>query len=135
VEVAVHLVAPADGADAREEPHPVLNEDEDEESNQQGKSSREGVLAYDGFEQITQGLEHGFENGLALGRENLWLADRVQDETDEQGRDRPAGGHAVGNGPAVAEIRKLGGCRGYSFSARKGRKTEDGKEAEEFGDA
>src|SRR6478736_3434906 len=85
----------ADRADTRQQAHPVLNKDEDEEGDEQREGDRESFFAHDRLEQVAQRLEDGFEDRLALGRHDLRLAHREDDQRDNESGDGPTSGHTI----------------------------------------
>lgn len=48
---------PPHGPNTGNETHPIMEKDEDEKSDQNGKRQGEGFLAHDGFEQVAQGFD------------------------------------------------------------------------------
>ena len=128
-------MAQADGADPGQQPHPVLNQNEQEQGDEQGEGGGKGFLANDRLKEIAQSFDERLEDRLAFGREDLGFADHPEDDADQDDRDRPAGRHAVGNGPAMAEIDQFGGGRRHAatFAPEGGDgKGETGKGDNEF---
>jgi hypothetical protein len=67
-----------------------VDENEDEETEENGKGARHGLLAHDRLEHLFQGADEAFEDRLATARDDLRRANRQTDADDQQGRDQEA---------------------------------------------
>src|SRR5208283_1473604 len=103
-----------------EQAAPVVNEDEDEETDEQRKRDRHGLRADDGRKDLAETFDQRFQDGLTAGRDNLRPADEPPDEENQEQGDQPARRHGVGyrKGAEIKQrLRLLGdatfGSKGY----------------------
>jgi hypothetical protein len=99
----------ADGADSREQSHPVGADDEDENGAEKPEGIAGQLGTHDGGEEILEPFDHGFQQVLESGRHQADLAGgELRDEDDHCG-DQPHGDHRVGDleKPQIQQNRRI----------------------------
>ena len=96
-EAVRRLVAPADGADSRDQPHPVGGENEDEDRAEEPERPLHEMLADDAFEQTVETLDQPLEKVLRPAGHLRHPARRDLSEDDEADGDEPRDHHRVGD--------------------------------------
>lgn len=96
------FLAPADGADAREEGKPVGEEDEEEDGAEEGEGAGRHVAADNAFNGGVKGLDDGLEEVLAWAGDELHLAGggsgEPEDNSDDDGGYENGVGYPIGKG-------------------------------------
>ena len=123
------------GADAGKQTAPVLDQDEGEQRDEEGKGVLRDLFPDDGRGQIEDALHQVFHHGLPAGRDELRFFDGETNDDDEHRGDDPAGHHAVGHRQRADLKQRLGGrshAMRLSGKGREGGGDKNGGQSEFF---
>ncbi len=117
-EAVLGLVAPAHGADARDQADPVTEHDEDEDGGEEPEGLLHQFTANDAFKEIAKAFDHELPEVLSAIGDILHVAGGDLGKNDQAQGDDPAHDHGVGNGKArdVGDLDGFGGKRMSSMS-------------------